>query len=71
VCLLRIGFVVHVMGPRAKFDVFAAVKIRVLLIVASCSAAVGCQRFRGPCCLHLLGDATDIGINGRRGSMYH
>jgi hypothetical protein len=40
------------------FEVFMAVKIQVeaFWVVTPCSVAVGYQRFRGPCCLHLQGE---------------
>jgi hypothetical protein len=38
----------------ARFEVFMAVKIQdeVFWVVTPCSAMVGYQRFRGPCCVH-------------------
>jgi hypothetical protein len=47
-------------GERSKdatFEIFTTVKIQleVLWVVTPCSFVVGCQRFKDPCCLHLLG----------------
>jgi hypothetical protein len=43
----------------AKFDVFTVVKIQVEVFcyVTPCSVVVRYQRFEGPCCLHLQGEA--------------
>jgi len=42
---------------HAKFEGFTAMKIpaAVFRVVMPCNVVVGYQRFRGPCCLHLLG----------------
>jgi len=41
--------------PFVIFQVFMAVKIEFVgfWVVVPCSVVVGCQRFRGLCCLHL------------------
>jgi hypothetical protein len=46
------------------FEVFVAVKIQVVFwLVMLCSVVVGCQCFRGPCCLHLQ-DGMEMGKTG-------
>jgi hypothetical protein len=51
-------------GYIRKFEVFMAAKIQVEVfwVVTPCSVVVGYQRFRGPCCLHLLvnGDSLEL-----------
>jgi len=44
----------------ARSEIFTPVKIlvEVFWVVSPCSVVVGYQRFRGPCCLHLLGCDT-------------
>jgi hypothetical protein len=43
------------------FEVLTALKIQVeFLAVMLCSVVVGCQFFRGPCCLHLQGGLCNL-----------
>jgi len=39
------------------------IQVEVFWVVMPCSIAVGYQHFRGPCCLHLQGEATGDGRN--------
>jgi hypothetical protein len=43
---------------HGRFQAFTAVMIEVEMpwVVTPCSAVVGYQRFRAPCCLHLQGE---------------
>jgi hypothetical protein len=40
------------------------IQIEVFWFVTVCTVEIGYQHFRGPCCLHLQGDVTGMGING-------
>jgi hypothetical protein len=44
--------------PWARVEVLTAVKtqVKVFWAMTPCSDVVGCQRFRGPCCLHHHGE---------------
>jgi hypothetical protein len=35
---------------------FANLQVMIFWVVTPCSDVVGCQRFGGPCCLHLQGE---------------
>jgi hypothetical protein len=41
-----------------KFKIFTAISVHVVVfwVLTSCNDVVGCQRFEGPCCLHLQGE---------------
>jgi hypothetical protein len=38
--------------------------VEVFWVVTPCCYVVGCQRFRGSCCLHLQGEVAGMGENG-------
>jgi hypothetical protein len=44
------------------FEVFMVIKIQVVVfwVLTPCSVVVGYQHSRGPCCLHLQGEAGGI-----------
>jgi hypothetical protein len=46
-------------GKDGRYDVFTAVKIQVEVfwVVTPCCVVIAYQRFGGPCCLQLQGDA--------------
>jgi hypothetical protein len=35
---------------------FEVIQVEVVWVVMLCSVVVGCQHFRGPCCLHIQGE---------------
>jgi hypothetical protein len=35
-------------------------QVEVFWVVTLCSAVIGYQRFRGPCCLHLHGEVKSV-----------
>jgi hypothetical protein len=62
-CLFLL-YMLHCRVISSILEFILLVQVQLFWVMMLCSVVVGYQCFRGPCCLHLLGNVTGMGKYG-------